>query len=117
MKFLQSNKIMCCDDVIRCVFDLNSVDIDVYRKLKKIGESRADELANLIKKDRSTIYRSLQKLTCCGICKKKTNFIEKGGYYHTYNCINSVKTKNELEKCINKWYKKMKETIKDFDNY
>jgi predicted transcriptional regulator len=47
---------------------------------KLIGEDmvevieRAGELASTLKKDSSNVYKSLQKLTCCGICiKEKTN--------------------------------------------
>ena len=115
MKFPRTINNICCDDVIQCVFNLNTLDLNVYKKLKKIGEIRADELAKIMDKDRSTIYRSLQKLTCCRICQKKTNYITKGGYYHTYICKNSKNTKKELERCINNWYKKMRETIKDLD--
>ena len=78
---------MCCDDIIRCVFDFNDLDLNVYKKLKEEGESRADDLSQKLKKERSTVYRSLQKLTSCGLCIKKTNKITTGGYYHTYSSI------------------------------
>lgn len=115
MKFIKSYDNICCDDVIKCVFDLNSLDIEVYNKLKKFGEMRADELAKKIKKDRSTVYRSLQRLTCCNLCLKETKNINKGGYYHKYKCNDISEAKKELEKCIDKWYHQMKNTLKQFD--
>jgi len=45
MKFIKPYNNICCDDILKCVFDLNNLDIDVYNKLKKFGETRADELA------------------------------------------------------------------------
>ena len=115
MKFIKSYNNICCDDVIKCVFDLNNLDIDVYNKLKKFGEMRADELAKKIDKDRSTVYRSLQRLTCCNLCLKETKNISKGGYYHIYRCNDISEAKKELEECIDKWYHQMKNTLKQFD--
>ena len=115
MKFIQLDKKICYNDVIQCIFDLNNLDINVYKKLKETGEIRADELAKKINKERSTVYRSLQKFTCSDLCIKKTNILENGGIYHTYICRDAKNTKEKLEKCIDKWYKKMKETIKELE--
>jgi len=115
MKFINLSKTMCCDDIIRCVFDFNDLDLNVYKKLKEEGESRADDLAQKLKKERSTVYRSLQKLTSCGLCIKKTNKITTGGYYHTYSGIDIKLAKKKVESCIDDWYRSMKETIKMFD--
>ena len=114
MKYLNPNQIICCDDVIQYIFNLNDLDIKIYKLLKQKGEIRANQLAKKIGKERSTVYRSLQKLTCSGLCNKKTNILTKGGYYHTYICNDSETTKKQLEKCIESWYLKMKNTIKEF---
>jgi len=115
MRIIKSFKNICCDDVIQCVFDLNILDLNVYKELKVQGKSRADDLAKKMNRERSTIYRSLQKLTCCELCIKETNTIETGGYYHAYSCNNSKYVKKKLELCVEKWYKSMKKTIKLFD--
>jgi predicted transcriptional regulator len=115
MKFIKPNNNICCDDVLKCVFDLNNLDIDVYNKLKNFGEMRADELAKKINKDRSTVYRSLKKLTCCNLCLKEAKNIRKGGYYHIYRCNEISEAKKELEECIDKWYKQMKNTLKEIE--
>lgn len=102
---------MKCDEAIKCVFDLNKLDIKVYDMLQKHGSIRADELANLLQKERSTIYRSLQKLTSCKICKKKTKTLKQGGYYHVYEPQPSGKVRKEAEHCLDQWYKTMKQTL------
>ena len=112
MKFIKSSKDMCCDDIIQCVFDLNNLDLNVYKNLRELGEARTNVLAKKIKRERSTVYRSLQKLTSCELCTKKTKTIEKGGYYHVYKYNDSKETKEKIEQCIDKWYKQMKNTIK-----
>jgi predicted transcriptional regulator len=115
MKFIKSSKNLSCGDVISCLFDFNDLDLNVYKKLREEGESRTDALAIKLKKERSTVYRSLQKLTNCGLCIKKTKKITKGGYYHTYSCTDEKIVKNKVESCIDDWYQSMKEIIKIFD--
>ena len=112
MKFINLKNNINCDNVIQCIFELNNLDIKVYKTLKETGETRADELAKKLKKDRSNVYRSLQKLTCCGLCIKEKRNIQNGGYYHTYDCANNNKIRTELEEQIESWYNKMKNTLK-----
>lgn len=113
MKIIENPEKLRCEDVIKCVFNLNNLDLKVYKKLKQKNNLRADQLSKLLKKERSTIYRSLQKLTSCGICKKKTNNLEKGGYCHTYHCKDTKKISKEAEKCLDKWYKTMKKKLNE----
>ena len=115
MKFINPENNINCDNVIQCIFELNKLDVKVYKILKKTREIRADELAKKLKKDRSNVYRSLQNLTCCGLCIKEQRNIENGGYYHTYRFSNTKKIKKELEKQINNWYIKMKNTLKELE--
>ena len=112
MKFIQPNqKNICCDDIIQCIYELNQLDLAVYNKLKTQKEVRPQNLAKEIKKERSTVYRSLQKLTCTGLIEKNTKTLPKGGNYHTYKIKDSEQTKKQLEKRIDNWYNKMKKTI------
>jgi len=101
-----------CDEIIKKIFNLTQRDIEVYQKLRELGGARADELARCLNKERSTVYRSLQKLAECGICRKLTKTLEKGGYYHLYRCVDPSQVKRLAEECIEQWYKSMKETIK-----
>jgi len=115
MKFIRKYENISCNDALQCIFELNKLDFEVYRILKQVKESRADSLAKKMKKERSTIYRSLQKLTSCGLCIKKTKTIESGGYYHIYLCADSTDIKSKMEACIDDWYNHMKQTLKNFE--
>lgn len=112
MKFIQPDKKnICCDDVIQCIYELNALDLEIYNKLKKHKEARPQTLAVKLNKERSTIYRSLQKLTCAGLISKNTNILPKGGQYHIYKIKDEEQTKKQLKSMIDEWYKKMKNTI------
>lgn len=113
MKFINPEKNICCNDVIQCVFDLNELDIKTYKKLREKKEIQATEIAKILKKERSTVYRSLQRLVCSGLCEKKTKTLKKGGYYHVYSPVKNNEAKKKINNCIDNWYKKMKDTIKE----
>jgi CRISPR locus-related DNA-binding protein len=102
---------MSCKDILECIFDLNQHDIAVFNTLREKGELRVQTLAHHLNKDRSTVYRSLQKLTNCGICKKKTHHLTKGGHYHTYSCTELEYMRKQMKTCINQWYENMQETL------
>jgi predicted transcriptional regulator len=106
---------MKCDDAIKCVFNLNKLDLRVYKKLKDIGPARANELAEQLQRERSTVYRSLQKLSKCGICKKRTKTLEHGGYYHVYECDRIENIQKQAKECLDSWYKDVKETLETLD--
>ena len=113
MKYSKPDQEICCNDIIQCIFDLNHLDIEIYKELQKTKEVRPQTLTKQLKKERSTIYRSLQKLTCAGLCTKKTKTIDSGGYYYIYICKNPKEIQDNMENCIDEWYKKMKKTIKE----
>ncbi|MFP4545835.1 MAG: helix-turn-helix domain-containing protein [Methanomassiliicoccales archaeon] len=104
-----------CQDLVQCAFNLNQFEISVYRHLLDLGPSRADELAVDMGKDRSTIYRSLQKLMSCGVCHRETRSLEKGGYYHVYIPIGKDKMRERLRQCVEDWYAHMLELLSRFD--
>ncbi len=115
MKLIQPDNNICCKDIIQSLFELNNFDFEVYNKLREMKESRADALAKKMNKERSTIYRSLQKLTSCRLCIKKTKTIETGGYYHVYSCNDLKEVKEGIDSCIDKWYSTMKITLDKFE--
>ena len=106
---------MSCKDILQCIFDLNQYDLAVFNTLKEKGELRVQTLAKHLNKDRSTIYRSLQKLTNCGICEKKTHALPKGGHFHTYSCSEIENLRDQMRTCINQWYENMQVTLTQLD--
>ena len=104
-----------CDNVMECIFNLNKADVEVYRKLKEIGSSRTEDIAKELHKDRSTVYRSLQKLVSCEICIKETKTIEKGGYYHLYCCANLDRIKDKMKRYVDEWYSHIEHILAQFE--
>jgi predicted transcriptional regulator len=111
MKTQKKNKKPSCLDILNCVSDLNHSDVEVYQVVKNDGKCDVEHVAKKLNKERSTIYRSLQRLSKSGLCIKKTKTLTKGGYYHVYSCNELTHVKNEMRSCIDEWYEHMKETL------
>ncbi|HXZ24429.1 MAG TPA: helix-turn-helix domain-containing protein [Methanomassiliicoccales archaeon] len=105
-----------CHDLVQCAFSLGSFEVEVYYQLTQSGPVRADELATKIGKDRSTVYRALQKLMTCGMVYRETKRIERGGYYHVYKSIDRSALRAKLEQCVNDWYARMQEVLNKFES-
>jgi predicted transcriptional regulator len=103
-----------CHDLVQCAFSLAEFDIEVYYQLSQSGPLRADELAAKMGKDRSTVYRALQKLMPCGMVYRETKSIERGGYFHVYRAIGKQLLRERLERCVNDWYSHMQEVLGRF---
>ena len=103
-----------CDDILQCVLSLNPLEVTSYKALVKNGPMKADELSELLGKDRSTAYRCLKHLILCGICIKETHYMERGGHYHVYTAVPPAKVKSKLKECTDNWYQNMCEVIEGF---
>jgi predicted transcriptional regulator len=103
-----------CHDLVQCAFSLGEFEVGVYYNLIEGGPLRADELASKIGKDRSTVYRALQKLMTCGMVYRETKSIERGGYYHVYKAISKDMLRGRLEKCVDDWYLHMQDVLRKF---
>jgi predicted transcriptional regulator len=104
-----------CEDVMQCFFNLNELEIELYLGLVNEGQQRSDALAKKVKKDGTTVYRALQKLTSCGICFRETKTIDRGGYYHVYSAVSLEVLKKKIQDCIKRWNTNMKKALEEFD--
>jgi predicted transcriptional regulator len=109
--------IASCKDIVQCAYSLNQLELEVFKATVSYGPARADELADRIGKERSTVYRALQKLISCGMCFRETRSLEKGGYYHVYSAIPKAELKAKLEQCVEEWNKRMREALNRFDEH
>lgn len=105
-----------CEDVIKCVLGLKSLDIEAYKALLMHGPLTTEKLGEIINRERSTAYRSLQNLTVCGIVYRETQSIDSGGYYYEYVAIEPQEMKQLVKKNVDEWYNQMNELIEKMDD-
>ncbi len=104
-----------CEDMAKCVLGLKELDISTYKKLLENGPMTAEKLGDLLERERSTAYRSLQNLISSGLVYRETRSIDIGGYYYEYVAIEPARVKEMIRKTVDEWYRKMGDLIENFD--
>ncbi|MFB6142097.1 MAG: helix-turn-helix domain-containing protein [Halorientalis sp.] len=107
---------MQCEGLLECFHDLKTIDREVFQLLQDGKEPlTVDEIADQIDRERSTAYRSVQRLLQAGFIQKEQVNYEQGGYYHVYQPRDAEEIANELQRMLNDWYAKMGQLIGDFE--
>lgn len=104
------------EDMVKYVLGLKSFDVEAYKALLLNGPLTAEKLGEILNRERSTAYRSLQNLLTCGIVYRETRSIESGGYYYEYVALETQETKQMVRKIVDEWYDRMNELIEKMDS-
>lgn len=104
-----------CEDTAKCILGIKNIDVEAYKLLVTKGPMTAERLGELLKRERSTAYRSLQSLMACGLVHRETRTISAGGYYYEYIALSPSKMKEMLAGNIDAWYNKMKKLVASID--
>ena len=110
---------MECEGLLECFHGLKELDRDVFQVLVD-AESRltVDEIAERVERERSTAYRSVQRLLQSGLVQKEQVNYEQGGYYHVYRPVDAEEVTEDMQRMLNDWYAKMGQLIQEFrDKY
>ncbi|MFW6458489.1 MAG: helix-turn-helix domain-containing protein [Halodesulfurarchaeum sp.] len=94
-----------CESLLECLYDLNDLDRQCFRVLADEGAPRTvDELATDVDRERSTVYRSVQRLLQLGLVQKEQVNYDRGGYYHVYRITDPDEIADEMQTKLNDWY-------------
>lgn len=107
---LQKRRLSCAD-VVECAFDLGGEDVRCYDAVNNLGAARTEEIAKILGKDASVVYRNLQKLVKCDIIRKEKRTLEDGGYYYIYEAVPKAEVKRKLNACLDDWHAQMKKAV------
>ncbi len=107
---------MECEGLLECIYGLKNIDTTVFKLLSTTREPMTvDEVASRIDRERSTAYRSVQRLIEAGVVKKEQMNYEQGGYYHVYTASDSDEISRNFQRMLNDWYAKMGSLIGEFN--
>lgn len=96
---------MECEDVLPCLYGLTETDVRVFEILAKQGDGmEIDTIAEIVERDRGTVFRSLKRLRKHGFVSKEQVNYESGGYYHVYHVRNSEAIVREMQESLNQVY-------------
>ncbi len=110
---------MECEGLLECVHGLKQLDKDCFRVLVESEAALTiDEVADQIDRERSTAYRSIQRLLQSGFIQKEQINYDQGGYYHVYYPTDPTEIANHMQRMLNDWYAKMGQLVQEFgDKY
>ena len=86
----------------------NALDQTVFQVLvRHDGSLTVDEVADAVDRERSTAYRSIQRLCDAGFVDKRQVTYENGGDYHVFEPVEADVVADRLQRMLNDWYRKM----------
>jgi len=90
-------------DLLCCAFGLRNSELDVYFDLIS-GPKTVEQIAERIKRDRSTVQRVLNKLHSKGLVMRNTHKIQRGGYYYEYSAEDTEVVREQILAQLEEWY-------------
>ena len=104
-------------DLFIYLYDLSPLELDLlFFLIKNKKPLTMEELARKADRDKSTIFRSLQKLVGLGICIKDTKTLKEGGYYHAYSAIDIESFRMETEKRVKELHESFDRLLRKFED-
>ncbi|QSG06810.1 helix-turn-helix domain-containing protein [Halapricum desulfuricans] len=106
---------MHCEGLLECIHGLKELDKEVFRTLSDADDPMTvDEIAEEVERERSTAYRSVQRLLSSGFIQKEQVNYDQGGYYHVYHPTDPDQIADDMQRVLNDWYAKMGQLISEF---
>ncbi len=102
------------NDVMRCVFKIKDYEIEIYFYLLEYPGSAIAKVSESLKKDRSSIQRSLRALMDKGMIKRKFRVLDVGGFTYVYTAMPLEETKKIMEHELKVWNSIMCELVREF---
>jgi len=106
-------------DLFIQLYDLSPLDLDiVFMLISKKNNNEPmtlDQVSTEVDRDRSTTFRSLQKLVGLGLCVKETKTIKDGGYFHVYSVVDMETFKKETERRVEDLHRSLDRLLKKFE--
>ena len=103
-------------DLFTYLYDLSPLELDLLLILNRTNKALTlDQLSQESDRDRTTVFRSLQKLVKAGICNKESKTMKDGGYYHVYSAIDIETFKLETQKRVKELKDGLDRILKRFE--
>ncbi|WP_435345821.1 helix-turn-helix domain-containing protein [Haloarchaeobius sp. HRN-SO-5] len=106
---------MQCEGLLQCFHGVKELDLEVFQFLTAQDDPMTvDEIADAIERERSTAYRSIQRLVQAGFVQNEQVNYDQGGYYHVYRPADPDEVTDDMQRMLNDWYAKMGQLIDEF---
>ena len=106
-------------DLFIQLYDLSAPELDIlFMLISRENEEpmTLDDVSKEMDRDRSTTFRSLQKLVSLGLVVKETKTIKDGGHFHVYSAVDRETFKRETERRVKELQKSLDRLLKKFES-
>ncbi|WP_393970773.1 winged helix-turn-helix transcriptional regulator [Oxyplasma meridianum] len=110
-------KKIVCNDLLSCLYGLNEIDFKIFNILSDKEAKSLDQIALEVKRNRTTVYKNLQRLTSLGLAKKEMKCIEKGGQYLVFRSLELPELRRVLEIKVKETKDKLDALLSKFNEY
>ena len=118
LSLIQSTKKKsACSDLLSCLYGLNEIDYKIFYTLNDKEDKSLDQIASEVKRNRTTVYKNLQKLASLGLVKKEMKCIEKGGQYLVFRSLEIPELKKVLETKVRETKENLDAMLRKFSEY
>ena len=99
-------------ELFTCSFNITGTDYLLLVSLLRSGRERnIVELSSKLKKERSTIQKSMNRLMKKGLVRRRQMNLDNGGYMFYYSPIEKEEIKSCMLKVINEWFEGVSKNI------
>ncbi len=113
---LLTRKGATCSDLLSCLYNLKTIDLEVFLEVAKQDYATLDQVAESVKRDRSSIHRCLAKLVSTGLVHKQSRTLKGGGYYHVYSAVDPSRIKEHARQKVKEITEGLEDLINNFES-
>jgi len=104
-----------CEYLLDCFHGLTELDRSCFEQLVASTEAlTVDELAERVERDRTTAYRSVQRLLEADLVEQRQVSGEGSSYHHVYEPRDPEVIADQMQRELNDYYAKMGQLIHEF---
>lgn len=98
--------------ILKCAFDITDLEVELILSLSENG-MKVKEIQNLVKKDRTTIQKSLKNLLEKNLIFRESKCCIQGkrGRYYIYMPLGREELKKRVRSNIEEWYQELQYSI------
>jgi predicted transcriptional regulator len=103
-------------DLLTCLYDLSPLDMHLLVILLQARKQLTlEELTEKIDRDKSTVFRSVQKMVTLGLCLKEARSLKEGGYYHIYSASDAGTIKKNAKQKVEEIHSSLDRIMQNFE--
>jgi predicted transcriptional regulator len=102
------------EEVLRCVFGIQSHEARIYLELLDAPDSTVAELAGTVDRDRSNVNRGLNTLLEKSLASRRRRLLDNGGHVYQYRATPPEKARELMHETLDEWAAYVHERIDEF---